>query len=432
MAYHTAMLARSLRIVAAAAVMAAAPTMAGALQQPPAGPPGPEPTPNTKPRPGLLHIGPFFVTPKISLGSVGVDTNVFYSPTDRRTDLTATGGPGLEIVLPIRDSFRLVADGTVNYLYFLRTRSQRRFGGTALGKFEWKGGRTDFTVQETYTRSFSRPSYEVDRRVEHIQESTRAELRRKLFGRTSLLTSGERSNTRVPPGETFLGTDLGRTLSDNTWHAGVALEYGLTEKTAFVVEGSGDWHHFPSAPERDGRFDHGRAGLRTSSTTLVSGSVMVGMGWFHLKRRAAEELRYISAEADVTWHVSPRTRLGGSYFRGPRYSAFDGQGATPTVKTEVFGAKVEKELLGRRLDLILRGTIVRFLSDGPITVVFDGAGAQTGVRDDTVRTGLADLGYRFRPRLRIGVVASYTARSSTFADLGIRGLIVGGTLNFSP
>jgi hypothetical protein len=380
----------------------------------------------------MFHVGPFYLTPTLRLGAIGLDTNVFYQPTDRQTDLTASGGPGLEIVLPIHESVRFVSSGTANYLYFLRTRSQRRLSGSALARLEAKGGRTEVSLQETYARSYGRPNYEVDRRIVQTQESTRADLRRRLFGRTSLIAVAERSQSKVPPDEVFLGVDLARTLSDRVYRGGLTVEYALTAKTAVLLDGVRELHRFPSAPVRNGHFDSARAGLRTSSTTLLSGVVMIGVGRFHFNATPANDRDYATAAADVTWHVSPRTRLGGSYERRLAYTAFDTLAQAPIVRLEVFGGKVEKELVGRRVDLRLTGTAIRFVSDAPISITSADGSRRTAVRDDTVRTGLADLGYRFRSRLRIGVSAGYTARSSVFSDLGIRGLIVGGSLNFSP
>ena len=47
------------------------------------------------PRPGMWRIGSFYLTPKFRIGSVGLDTNVLYTPTDRTTDVSANGGSGL-------------------------------------------------------------------------------------------------------------------------------------------------------------------------------------------------------------------------------------------------------------------------------------------------------------------------------------------------
>src|SRR5687767_4007485 len=69
--------------------------------------PTPTPAPEASPRPGRYRLGPLYLTPRLDLGPIGVDNNVFYTATDRRVDGHATGGPGLEVVLPFRRSLLL-------------------------------------------------------------------------------------------------------------------------------------------------------------------------------------------------------------------------------------------------------------------------------------------------------------------------------------
>ena len=73
--------------------------------------------------------------------SLGVDTNVFYTAFDRRTDFIAHGGPGLEMVVPLHGALKLRAEGTLGYLYFARTASQRRLTGDGLGRLAYEGVR---------------------------------------------------------------------------------------------------------------------------------------------------------------------------------------------------------------------------------------------------------------------------------------------------
>jgi hypothetical protein len=158
---------------------------------------------------------------------------------------------------------------------------------------------------------------------------------------------------------------------------------------------------------------------------------MVGYGWFRLKS-AVDSRRFKTADVDATWHVSPRTRIGGSYLRAVQYSAFEIIGPTPTVLTQTWGAHVEKELVGTRLLLTLRGAVSRLQSDGALVLVLADGRPETRPRDDTFRTANATLTYLFRSRLRAGVTAGYAERRSTFADLGINGLLLGATLSYDP
>src|SRR5262245_57008368 len=89
-------------------------------------------------RPGRCRLGPFYLTPRLRFGHIGLDTNVLYTSNDRQTDVNASGGPGLELVLPIRSRLRWIADGGTQYHYFVRTDSQRRLVSTASTALLWK------------------------------------------------------------------------------------------------------------------------------------------------------------------------------------------------------------------------------------------------------------------------------------------------------
>ena len=70
-------------------------------ETPPAGIPVGEPTPE---RPGLFRAGTFYLTPYIHIGSMGIDTNVFYTATDRQTDFTDRVTLGKNVIVGGRNS----------------------------------------------------------------------------------------------------------------------------------------------------------------------------------------------------------------------------------------------------------------------------------------------------------------------------------------
>jgi hypothetical protein len=402
---------------------------ARAQEPPPQATPSPEPSP--KPPLGRFRVGPLYLTPTFRIGTLGVDTNVFYSQFNRRTDFTADGGPGLDLVLPLPSGFRFTTGGYVSYLYFLRTASQRKLNGATNATLDFKGGRTQASAEETYGRSFARPSFEIDRRVLQTAEATRVEVKRRLFGRTSLKVGGERGTNAVPEGETFAGADLHRSLNVRRYQGRAALEYELTLKTSIVLDGTHRTSRFPFGPERDGAEDEVRVGIQTDSTALISGRAFYGRERFRLKLTNFTR-DSSTADVDATWHVSPRTHIGGTYRRSLQYSAFETTGPTPTLLTESFGAHLDKELVGQRLRLVLEGTITHLKSDGLAKVTFEDGRVESRQRDDTFRTGTGNLSYLFHGRLRAGVTAGYAQRHSNFSDFGIDGLLLGATIAYKP
>jgi hypothetical protein len=379
-------------------------------------------------RPGLIRLGRLYLTPYIHIGTLGIDTNVFYTPTDRHADFTASGGPGLEIVRPLGKASRLRLDGGLDYLYFARTPSQRKLNGHGSASLELGGVKTSLAVEERYERSYSRPSYEVDARVQQESEGTRALIRRRLSERFSLSLFGDRTRRRTDT-QAYLGTDLGQTLTQDTYRAGGELLIALTIKTRLVGGGEQSWYRFPRLQERQGQSTLAYGGLRTDATALISGQALAGMRWFRLE--SGGERRGVYAEVDATWNISPKTKLGGRYSRDIRYSAFGTTGATPTNALETAELFLDKVLV-RGVYVRIFGRAGRFVSDGDVTLAMPGEAEQSTVRDDRVYEGGGELGYQFRSRFRIGLSARYTNRRSTFETFGVRGLLAGLTVQYNP
>jgi hypothetical protein len=397
--------------------------------------PAPTPSPSAAPRDGrgAIHVGPLLIRPRLVIGAVGLDTNVFYSPTNRRTDFFASGGPGLDVEGPLGATTHFTVSGNIGYLYFVRTPSQRKPVGGAEARFEANGSRTQATVRETYARTYSRPNFEVDRRIIQDREGTEVELRRRLFGRFAVRAGAGRSHNRAEDGQVFLGTDVGPTLTTDGIAIKAGVDYAVTVKTSFLLEGARDWSRFPSDTTRDSINEQLTGGIRVSSvTSLLSGGAQAGLGRFFPRIRGQfQERRYPVWNAEVLLRISPRTELHFEYGRRVAVSALTLAGTIPLLKNDIIEARLRKELVGRRVDLQVRGRITKLKTEGPVELDL-GRGERTrGVRDDDVREAVADIGYRFRFRLRTGISGTYTDRSSPFADLGVRGLTIGFTILYN-
>ncbi len=379
-------------------------------------------------RPGLFRAGSFYLTPYLRVGTLGVDTNVFYTATERRTDFTASGGPGFEIVRPFGRESRFVVDGGLDYLYFAKTESQRRLNGYGTALLDVWGVKTHLAIEERYLKTFSRPSYEVNDRVEQETEGTRALFRRDLGDRLRLVLFGSRKRT-VTDNQYYLGTNLGDTLTENRYLAGGELQLGLSVKTRLVAGGENSWHRFERLPDRDAQSSVAYGGFRTDQAALVSGRALGGMRWFRLDKGAIRNVVY--ADVNAVWNISFKTKLGGIFTRNIDYSAFATSGPTPTNRNELGEVFFEKVLV-RNVYLRLFARQHRLVSDGDVALVIPGEGIVLSERNDRVREAGAEIGYQFRSRIRAGVTAMYTDRDSSIQSFGIQGLLAGFTLQYDP
>lgn len=379
-------------------------------------------------RPGLFRVGSFYLTPYLHIGTLGVDTNVFYTATERQTDFTASGGPGLEIVKPFGRESRFRIDGGLDYVYFAKTESQRKLNGYGSALLDIQGVKTRFVIEERYASTFSRPNYEVNDRIEQKTEGTEALLRRDLGDRARLAIFGRRERTRTESYD-YLGTNLGNTLTTDEYAAGGELQIALSVKTRFVLGGEEGWYRFPNLPARDGSSTLAYGGFRTDSSALIGGFALAGMRWFRLDTGAKRDVVY--ANVSATWNISSRTKVGGIYTRDADYSSLAMTGPTPTNLGEHVEAFVEK-FLTRAVYLRLYARQYRLVSDGTVVIVPPEGGVDAAERNDRIREAGAELGYQFRSRIRAGVTVSYSDRVSTIETFGVEGLLAGFTLQYNP
>jgi hypothetical protein len=381
-------------------------------------------------RPGLIRVRTWYLTPYIRIGSLGVDSNVFYTATDRQVDFTASGGPGLEIVRPFGVKSRFRLDGGINYLWFAKTESQRRLTGYGSALLGLDSLKTRFLAEETYDQTFVRPSYEVDARVFLETEATQALFRRDLGDRFRIELYGSRRHTTADDQE-YLGTNLGDTLTEKRYTAAGELQLALSVKTSLVGGGEQQWHRFPRLPERDGRSTLAYGGFRTDPTALVSGRALSGYRWFRLDRTPSVKRNLVYADVDATLNLSPKTKLLGRYARDVDYTAFATTGPTPTLLLERVEVILDK-VLASNIYIRLLGRQQRLLSDGDVLLQIPGEGPKGDVRDDRLREAGAELGYQLRSRVRIGVSAIYTERRSNIETFGIQGLLAGFKVEYNP
>lgn len=393
---------------------------------------GASPTPG---RLGRFHLGPFYLTPKFHIGTLGLDTNVFYTATDRRTDFSASGGPGLRIVLPLVSTVHLYTEGGLDYLYFARTSSQRRLTKNARAGLEGgglQGSRTSIMIEGSYHESFARPSPEVDQRIDQTEKGVEARLRRRLFSRTNIDLSGAFVRSETGAGQDlFLGTDLRRTLTSDTTRAVAALSYALTAKTQLVAEGAYEIHQFPLDHSRDGRTPRATLGLQTDSVTLISGHAHAGTQWFVPDDKAEPQLRSFYADIDAAWHLTPRLQVGGGYQKNLGYTAFVTATGSPVLHMETVSAFIEHEVV-HNIVLRLSGRQIRSRTDQPVELRLGSGPTTREIRNDTTYEATGELGYRIVARLWAGGSAGYAQRNSSIADFGIKGLLVGAKINFTP
>jgi hypothetical protein len=335
------------------------------------------------------------------------------------------------VLLPGRP-LQLELGGGLDYLYFARTASQRRLTGDARARLGFSSQRLRAGLEEGYRERFERPSPEVDERVLRGVWTTRADLDLDLGRRLGLRTQLGSDRDDVGGQPEFGGAQLDTTLTRRTRRGLLGLSYKATGKTALLAEGELREDRFPAEPARDTQGQRLAAGFGLESSTRLEARVLLGRRWLQPLADAplpSEQRDY--ADAQLTWHFGPRTRLKLLFLRDVGFSAFDVEGRLPLLDQRSGELRLERAF-GRGFELAAFARLLDLTTQGAITVEGAGGAAQTAPRDDRVHEGGLTLTQLFRRHWRAGFTAAWSSRASAFDDLGVAGLLLGGTLTYAP
>lgn len=380
-------------------------------------------------RAGLFRAGGWYFTPYLNIGTLGVDSNVFYTPTDAQTDFTFSGGPGLDVIRPFAGSHRLRIDGGLDYLWFARTEAQRRLNWYGASELELDGVKTSLVLSGGYAGTFSRPSFDVDKRVQRDTITATARIVRRLGDRWQAAGWGAFRDTETED-SLYLGTDLGDTLTERRYDAGGELRRALTIKTQLVAGGEHSWHAFPRLSERNGRTSLAYGGFRTRADALISGEAMGGYRWFWSDAGSWDGRGLWYANVNATLNITRRTAFGATFFHDLEYSALNTITGAPTLANERLRVFLDK-LLTSSIYVRLFGRRIRYTTE-ELAIQPAGVEMIIGARNDRVHEAGVELGYQFRARVRVGISAVYTERQSNVETFGVEGLLAGLTVTYDP
>jgi hypothetical protein len=392
-------------------------------------------------QPGTLAAGPIWIHPYIHLGTVGWDTNVFYTPRDsttqgRTADFFASGGPGLNITLPVRNSFRVFGDGWANYYYYAKTEELRTFGGSAGGGFEWSAASFTAGANAFYQKTFERPGYEVDQRVTQEGWNNRIYLNYDGGGmgaRFQLRPSFRSERRTTPTGEYYLGQDLSRTLTQDMYLARVEAAYRITGKTSLIAVGDYQIDRFPKDPARDTDSNRVGGGFAIASDTRLYGRVEAGIRFFRPRNSTVDSKGSgFYTNSEMGWIFGPKTRLYARVTADTYFSAFQSTQGLPTNTNWTYELRLLRRITEKiNFDLWTRWTTLK--SDVPLMVLPPEGGPPTAiVRSDVNSESGAFLSYTIWKTLHAGVSATYSNRNSNYSDFGVDGLLVGLRVEYAP
>lgn len=366
-----------------------------------------------------IKWGPLSLDPRLTIGNVGVDTNVFNDADAPVRDVTATVGPAVDSWIRIA---RLDWSGTstVTWNYFREATSQRSFDLGQSGRVGLDLGRLVPFVRGTIGRARQRPNLEIDARVRRDATEMTGGLDLLLGARTRLSFEHGVRDLRFDDA-TLAGESLARALDRRETLTAVRARRALTPLTTFVAEGQAREDRFRYSPDRDSDSIKVTGGLELRPLALISGRAMIGARKFEPKSVEVPAFEGVVTDVELGYQVRDLTRFVGVIQRDVDYSFEPSQayyvstGLRLSV-TQAIGGGWDVVAHAARTELSYRERL-------------DGVAVERGRRDRVRAYGLG-VGRRLGAEIRLGVDLEYVTRSSSVRIRTFEGLRGGGSFSY--
>ena len=371
------------------------------------------------------HLGPFYITPKIELAELGVETNVF-NEIDGRSDVTSTLMPHADIWVPFGQRALITASGTLGLIYYQTFTSERAVNPDASIRGDLRVNRITLFASSGYTNARRRPNLEIDARARHETRTVEGGANARFSERMSVDIAASESRIEFEQGAVFEDTSLRDVLNRRARSGWAAARYELTPLTRVDVRGQFTEERFPFSPIRDADSVSLVPTVEFQPSALISGAASVGVRRFRPKNGRLPDFTGLVASANLTYALRGATRFRFTAIRDLAYSYSE---VEPYYAVGGYGLTVLRHL-GGRFDVRASGDwqrhrYRRLALEAPVQPFAPAQGPLISPLQtvNTIRTWSAGLGYRLWSEQRLGFGATYRERgSSTAPDRAYTGL----------
>jgi hypothetical protein len=270
--------------------------------------------------------GPFRVQPSFVLSNVGVDSNVFYSPTDPIKDFTLTVGPAATIYFPMGRKLVLWAYGSPQYVWYAQTAQERTWNYYFNGATQLSLKNIFFSLDGLYNDARERWNSEIDYRPRRKETGYGASALVKLAWKTSF-SLGYRSvkydyQSVVVEG----GSDLRLRLNRTEDYGNLSVFYQLTTQNRFFVDLEYGRYDFEFAEQAAlsnsqsravyGGFEFSPLGRR------VRGRVRLGYKDFNVLNPEMEDYKGLVGDTRISVRLNNPIAIRASYLGDVQFSTW--------------------------------------------------------------------------------------------------------------
>ena len=369
-----------------------------------------------------VRIGPLWMNPRIQLTNLGVDTNVFNTPSGQaQKDATATLSPATDVWLRVGPSW-LQFTVREDLVWFQKYADERSANTSDAVKWKVTLNRLNVTAKETYLRTRDRPGFEIDLRALRSEYGSQLAIDYRGLAQTFFGVTGAYQKVDYDKDDVFLGENLHDELNHTTMTAGVYVRQQLTPLTQVSATVDQEQDRFEFSSLRDSNSTNVAFNVTFDPHALIRGTATVGYQHFHPLVAGLPDYVGATALGDLTYTLMGVTRFQAQFKRAIGYSYDITQpyylesGIIGSVAQQVYGP----------VDVIARGgySLLAYRDRGGVII-------SAPDRSDYVHSYGGGVGYHIGKDLRIGFDVDQQHRLSAVVDRRYDDLKYGTSISYA-
>lgn len=291
-----------------------------------------------------LRIGPLWMNPRLELGNLGIDDNVFNEPEDQnpKRDFTATITPTTDVWMRLGRSW-LQFNIREDIVWFQKYSGERSANNSYSLNWRMPLNRLIVTVSPNYQNTRERPGFEIDVRSRRTEYGGNASVEVRALARTFFGVTGSYKKVDYDQDAVFLGTNLHDELNRTETAAAVTARHLLTPLTTIRFNVGRQQDRFEFSPLRDSNSTDVGVSVMFDPHALLKGSASIGYRNFHPLVGGLPDYVGFTGLGDLSYVLLGATRFRVQFKRDVGYSYDINQpyyletGVNGSIDQQVFG-----------------------------------------------------------------------------------------------
>lgn len=275
-------------------------------------------------RAAAVKVGPLRLQPSLVLANAGMDSNIYYSPTEQIRDFTVTAGPKVEAWLPLWRRLIVYGNGSPQYVYYAKTDQERTWNfyytvGAALSL-----RRVFLSFERRYSDARERWNYEIDIRPRRKEGTWVGTFLVQATRRLSFELSLRRTEFDYENQDYDL-VNLRERLNRTEKAYGLTAYYQKNARIRFFLSAEQDDYNFEFAEMsllKDSQSRAGYAGVEFSPTGRVRGRIRLGWKNFDVFNSSGTDFRGLVGDAQISARVAKPLVVRAAYQRDLDFSVW--------------------------------------------------------------------------------------------------------------